>query len=403
MEPLDPSLAARMHGVESSAVREILKLTQRPEVLSLAGGIPAPELFDLSGLAGAFQRVLRGPAGARSVQYSVSEGDPELRERLAELVRARGAEALGEDVLVTTGSQQALDLIATALLDPGDTVLVERPCYLAALQLFLMSGAKVVSVPCEDDGLVPEALEAAIREHRPKLLYTVPTFQNPTGVTLSLERRQEVARLAEREGVWVVEDDPYGELRYHGKPLPLLKTCGPGRVIYVSSLSKILAPGLRLGWLLCPPSLRPALLVAKQAKDLHTSTVDQRAAAEYLTTRALPSHIERLRKVYRPRLDTMLEALPQVLPVGSCWTRPAGGMFVWVELPPGADALALLPKAVEQGVAFVPGAPFFAEKERRNSLRLSFATLSPKQISEALRRLQAAMASRPEENRVQRP
>jgi len=362
-------------------------------VLSLAGGIPAPELFDVSGLAAAFERALRGPAGARSVQYTVSEGDPGLRERLAELVRGRGVEARAEDVLVTTGSQQALDLIATALLDPGDTVLVERPCYLAALQLFLMSGAKVVSVPCEDDGLMPEALEAAIRAHRPKLLYTVPTFQNPTGVTLSLERRREVARLAEREGVWVVEDDPYGELRYHGEPLPLLKACGAERVIYVSSLSKILAPGLRLGWLLCPPLLRPAVIVAKQAKDLHTSTVDQRAAVEYLAAGMLGAHVERLREVYRPRLDAMLEALPEALPAGSRWTRPAGGMFVWVELSPEADALALLPTAVEEGVAFVPGAPFFAEERRRNSLRLSFVTLSPTQISEALRRLQAALTS----------
>ena len=395
---MDPSLAARMRGVESSAVRDILKLTQRPEVLSLAGGIPAPELFDVSGLAEAFQQALRGPAGARSLQYTVSEGDPELRECLAELVRARGAQALGEDVLVTTGSQQALDLIATVLLDPGDTVLVERPCYLAALQLFLMSGARVVSVPCDGDGLVPEALEAAIRAHRPRLLYTVPTFQNPTGVTLPLERRREVARLAEREGVWVVEDDPYGELRYHGEPLPLLKACGAERVIYVSSLSKVLAPGLRLGWLVCPPSLRPAVIVAKQAKDLHTSTVDQGAAVEYLATGALGAHIERLREVYRPRLDAMLEALPGALPAGSRWTRPVGGMFVWVELSPEADALALLPNAVEEGVAFVPGAPFFAEEGRRNSLRLSFVTLSPTQISEALRRLQAALTS--EDSRV---
>ena len=221
----------------------------------------------------------------------------------------------------------------------------------------------------------------------------MPTFQNPTGVTLPLERRREVARLAEREGVWVVEDDPYGELRYHGEPLPLLKACGAERVIYVSSLSKILAPGLRLGWLLCPPSLRPAALVAKQAKDLHTSTVDQRAAVEYLATGALGAHIGRLREVYRPRLDAMLEALPEALPAGSRWTRPAGGMFVWVELSPEADALALLPTAVEEGVAFVPGAPFFAEERRRNSLRLSFVTLSPTQISEALRRLQAALTS----------
>jgi len=386
------NLAARVLAVESSAVRDILKLTQRPEVLSLAGGLPAAELFDVAGLADAFDRVLRGPAGAQSVQYSVSEGDPQLRERLAELARARGIRATGGDVLVTTGSQQALDLLVTTLLDPGETVLVERPCYLAALQLFALSGVRVVSVACDNDGLIPEALAAAVREHRPKLLYTVPTFQNPTGVTMSLERRREIARLAEREGLWVVEDDPYGELRYHGEALPPLTSLGAERVVYVSTLSKILAPGLRLGWILCPPSLREALTVAKQAKDLHTSTVDQRAGAEYLASGVLGPQVERLRDAYRPRLDTMLETLPAVLPQDSRWTRPSGGMFVWVELPPDVDAHSLLPVAVDQGVAFVPGTHFFADKGRRNTLRLSFTTLPPEQLHEALERLGTAVA-----------
>ena len=253
-----------------------------------------------------------------------------------------------------------------------------------------------MSVACEDDGLIPEALAAAVREHRPRLLYTVPTFQNPTGVTLSLERREQIARLAEREGLWVLEDDPYGELRYHGEPLALLTSFGAERVIYVSTLSKILAPGLRLGWVLCPPSLREVLVVAKQAKDLHTSTVNQRAGAEYLATGALGPQVERLRDAYRPRLDAMLEKLPEVLPEGSRFTRATGGMFVWVDLPPEVDALSLLSVAVEKGVAFVPGAPFFAEPGPINSLRLSFVTLPPDQLDEALERLSAAVMQLPQ-------
>jgi len=386
-----PRLAARLAGVEGSAVREILKLTQQPHVLSLAGGLPAPELFDVPGLAAAYDRVLHGPGARRHLQYTVTEGEPDLREHLAALSRARGLDACADDVLVTTGSQQALDLVATAVLDPGDVVVVERPGYLAALQVFALTGARVVSVPLDDDGLDPEQVRAAVREHGAKLVYTVATFQNPAGVTLAADRRRALARVAADEGIWVLEDDPYGELRYRGDAALPVAAGDPERVIYASSLSKILAPGLRLGWLVLPPGVRDAVVVAKQARDLHTSTVDQRAAVEYLASGALEPHLERIRAAYGARLDAMLAGLPAALPPGSAWTRPEGGMFVWLTLPADRDAGALLQRAVDEGVAYVPGAPFFAGAPLAHTARVSFATLEPPQIAEALRRLRRAL------------
>ncbi len=372
-------------------MREILKLTQQPHVLSLAGGLPAPELFDVGGLAAAYDRVLHGPGARRHLQYTVTEGEPDLREQLAALSRARGLEAHAGDVLVTTGSQQALDLVATAVLDPGDVVIVERPSYLAALQVFALTGARVVSVPLDDDGLDPEQVRAEVRRHGAKLVYTVANFQNPAGVTLAPGRRRALARVAAEEGIWVLEDDPYGELRYRGEAAAPVAAGEPERVAYASSLSKILAPGLRLGWVVLPPGLRDAVVVAKQARDLHTSTVDQRAAVEYLASGALRPHLARIRTAYGARLDAMLAGLPAALPAGSRWTRPEGGMFVWLTLPDGHDAGALLPRAVDEGVAYVPGAPFFAGAPLDHTARVSFATLEPPQIAEALRRLGRAL------------
>ena len=387
-----PLPAARMQGIEGSAVREILAVTQQPHVLSLAGGLPAPELFDVPGLAAAYERVLDGPGARRALQYTVTEGEPELREALAALTRRRGHEVAAGQVLVTTGSQQALDLVATAVLDPGDVVLVERPSYLAALQVFALTGARVVSLPLDDDGLDPEQVRAELRRHRARLVYTVPNFQNPAGVTLAAERRRALARVAVEEGAWVLEDDPYGELRYRGEALPPVAAGEPERVIYASSLSKILAPGLRLGWLVVPPGLRDAITVVKQARDLHTATVDQRAAAVYLVSGALPPHLERIRAAYGARLDAMLAGLPGALPPGSRWTRPEGGMFVWLTLPEDRDLGALLPRAVQEGVAYVPGAPFFTDAPLAHTARVSFATLEPPHIAEALRRLARALA-----------
>jgi DNA-binding transcriptional MocR family regulator len=391
-----PAAAARLRDVASSPVREILALTQRPGVISFAGGLPAPELFDAPGLREAFAAALADDAYGRTLQYSTTEGDPALRAAVAARMGARGLPTDPDDVLITSGSQQALTLIAAVLIEPGDTVLVEEPSYLAALQCFQMAGARVVPVPCDDDGLDPEALPALVRRERPKLLYTVPTFHNPTGRTLPLERRAALAQVAARVGLWIVEDDPYGELRYSGEPVAHVAS-QPGaedRTIALSTLSKVLVPGLRIGWLRAPDALRRALVVAKQAADLHTSTIDQAAAAHWLASCDLDAHVAGLRAVYAPRRDALLDGLPETLPEGSRWTRPDGGMFVWVRLPDGWDADALLPAALEREVAFVPGRPFFPGPPDRATLRLSFTTHTEAEIAEGLGRLRAAVDSR---------
>ena len=390
MHGVPRAIAERLQGVDASAVREILKLTERPEVLSMAGGLPAADLFDVDGLSGAFDAVLSGPGARSALQYSVTEGDPGLREQLAALCRARGVQAQADAILVTTGSQQALDLAVTTLLDPGDVVVVERPCYLAALQLFRLTGVRVVSAATDEDGLDPDAVRAAIREHGAKAVYTVATFQNPTGVTLTDERRERLAAVAREEDVWIVEDDPYGELRYRGTAPTPLAAHAPERVVYVSSLSKVVAPGLRIGWAAAPEPLRAAFVIAKQARDLHTSTLDQRAAAAFLGSERFAAGLERVRAAYGERLRTLLDGLPAATPPGSHWTEPEGGMFVWLTLPEDRDAGALLPGAVEQGVAYVPGAPFYADRPVANTARLSFVTLGVDEIREALDRLRVA-------------
>jgi 2-aminoadipate transaminase len=383
-----PPLAARARSVGGSPVRDILAVTARPEVINFAGGLPAPELFDAEGIADAYRAVLQ-EVPERALQYSTTEGEPVLRAALAERTSARGLATDADDVLVTTGSQQALSLLATALIEPGDTVLVESPCYLAALQAFGFAGARVVAVPGDDEGLDPVALEELVVRERPKLLYTVPTFQNPTGRTMSAGRRAAVAAVAARCGLWIVEDDPYGELRFEGERVPWIAAHEEvhDRVVLLGSFSKVMAPGLRLGWLRAPGGLRRACAVAKQAADLHTPTVNQLAAARYLADRDLDAHVRRVAGVYGERRDAMLAGLADALPEGSTWTRPEGGMFLWARLPSSYDTTALLPQVVARDVAYVPGAPFYAGEPDRSTLRLCFVTQTPQEIGEGLRRL----------------
>lgn len=389
-----PATAARLRGVAGSAVRDILALTERPGVISFAGGLPEPGLFDTAGLRAAFTAALGDDTGRRSLQYSTTEGDPLLRERIAELLTRRGLPTAADDLLITSGSQQALTLAATLLLEPGSTVLVEDPAYLAALQAFKLAGARLVPVGCDDDGLIPEALEAAVRREKPVLLYTVPTFQNPTGRTLPAERRAEIARIAAEHGLWILEDDPYGELRYDGEPVPPIAAHPDvaDRVLALSTLSKIVAPGLRIGWVRAPAGVHRSLVIAKQAADLHTSTVDQAASAIWLGTADLPAQMEHLRAVYRDRRDALVGGLADALPPGSTWNVPGGGMFVWARLPDGWDAASLLTDALARDVAFVPGAPFFCGEPDVATLRLSFTTHSPEEIGEGLGRLRSAWA-----------
>jgi 2-aminoadipate transaminase len=387
-----PSLSTRLAGVQSSPVRDILTLTQSAEVISFAGGLPAPELFPAEMLSQAFATALGPTAVARALQYSTTEGDPELRALLADRFAGRGLDAQAAEILVTTGSQQALGLVASVLLDPDDVVLVENPSYLAALQCFGFAGARLVPAPCDEDGLDPEALPELIAAHRPKFLYIVPTFQNPTGRTLPDERRRRLAEIAARHGLWVIEDDPYGELRYDGEPLAPIASY-PGardRTVSVSSLSKVLAPGLRIGFLRAPEALLGPLTVAKQAADLHTSTVDQHAARNSLQTDHLDEHIDHIRAEYRRRRDALLGGLAHALPEGATFNRPAGGMFVWARLPKGWDAGELLVAALRHDVAFVPGAPFYAIDPDPRTLRMSFTTHPPAEIVEGLARLRTA-------------
>ncbi|MCX5293873.1 MULTISPECIES: PLP-dependent aminotransferase family protein [unclassified Streptomyces] len=387
-----PSLAARASSIGGSPVRDILAVTARPEVINFAGGLPAPELFDAEGIARAYRAVL-AESSAQALQYSTTEGEPALRAALAARTSARGLPTQPDDLLVTTGSQQALSLLATALLEPGDVVLVESPCYLAALQVFAFAGARVVAVPGDGDGVDPAALEELVVRERPKLLYTVPTFQNPTGRTMPAGRRAAVASVAARRGLWIIEDDPYGELRFEGERVPWIASYegAADRTVLLGSFSKVMAPGLRLGWLRAPGELRRACVVAKQAADLHTPTVNQLAATRYLADSDLDAHVARVAGVYGRRRDAMLAGLAAALPEGSVWDRPEGGMFLWARLPESYDTTALLPRVVRHDVAYVPGAPFYAGDPDRSTLRLCFVTQTPEEIGEGLRRLGEAL------------
>jgi len=384
-----PLPAQRLAGVASSPVRDLLALIDRPEVISFAGGLPAPELFDLDGLRAAFDRVLSTPAGRRHLQYAPTEGNADLRALVAARMTARGLPTGADDLLVTTGSQQGLTLIAAALLDPGAVVAVEEPTYLAALQCFQLAGCRIVPVRSDAEGVDPAALAEVLETDRPRLLYLVPTFANPTGRTLSAQRRAEVAALAAGHGLWVVEDDPYGELRYRGEPVPALaaQPAAADRVLHLGSFSKIAAPGLRLGWVRTPATLRPALTVAKQAADLHTSTIDQAAAAAWLAGTDLDAHLQNLRLAYAKRRDAMMAAMPTTAPAGSTWSDPDGGMFTWLRLPGPVDTATLLPAALARDVAFVPGAPFYTRRPDPATMRLSFTTHTPGEITEGMRRL----------------
>ncbi|WP_233598823.1 PLP-dependent aminotransferase family protein [Amycolatopsis sp. WAC 01375] len=386
-------LARRMDGVTSSPVRDLLALTARPGVISFAGGMPAPELFDVDGLRAAFDRAL---AEKSALQYSPTEGNPRLRELLAKRLAGRGLATTVDDLLITTGSQQGLQLLSTALLDPGATVLVEEPVYLSALQCFQLAEARIVPVPGDPEGIDPAALDEIAARERPSLLYLVPTFSNPSGRTISPGRRRALAEVIARHGFWLVEDDPYHELRYRGEREELVSARPEiaERAIYLGSFSKVIAPGMRLGWLRAPRELLRRVAILKQASDLHTSTVDQAAAAEYLAAADLDAHVRKLCATYRVRRDAMLAELPAITPPGTTWTDPDGGMFVWVTLPGGADTDSLLPEALRHDVAFVPGSAFQVGEPDRSALRLSFAAHAPETIAEGLRRLRKALHGR---------
>ncbi|HEX8149896.1 MAG TPA: PLP-dependent aminotransferase family protein [Pyrinomonadaceae bacterium] len=389
-ERVDYAFARRLSGMGASAIREILKVTERPEVISFAGGLPAPEVFPVEDLARAHAEVF-AEEGAQACQYSTTEGWGPLREWIAARMRKRGvAGAAPGRVLVTSGSQQGIDLVAKIFLDPGDCVVVEDPCYLAALQVFRGFEAETLAVGSDDEGLRVGEVERAIERapRRPKFIYVVSQFHNPKGTTLSLARRRRLLEVARRFGVPVVEDDPYGELRYSGVPVPPLAALDDGGlVIYLSTFSKTLSPGMRVGWAHASEEVFGALVRAKQAADLHTNTIQQRAAARLLASFDFDAHVNRIKAVYGERRDVMLSALAEYFPTEARWTRPDGGLFLWVELPEGVRAEELFEEAIRERVAFVPGAPFFAGEPRRNFMRLNFSNSTPALIEEGVRRL----------------
>lgn len=385
--------ARRMAQMRPSTIREILKVTAQPEVISFAGGLPAPELFPIDAVRAATDTVLR-TTGGQALQYGPSEGYMPLREWIAAEMQHRGVAAAASDVLITNGSQQVLDLVGKLFLDPGDVVLTENPTYLAAIQAFQTYEATFVPVATDADGLIPEALPELIATHRPKFLYTIPNFQNPTGITMSAERRQAVAAIAAEHDLVVVEDDPYGKLRYRGDDIaPIKQWDRANRVLYASTFSKTIAPGLRIGWVVSPPELFDRLLILKQASDLHTSSLDQQVAHHYLTHNDVAAHVAEIRGAYGARYEVLEGALSRAMPDGYSWTHPDGGMFLWVTGPDQLDSVELLTRAVDQQVAFVPGRDFFPADGGRNFMRLNFSNSTPERIEEGVQRLAALCRS----------
>lgn len=378
--------------MKSSPVRDILAVLGRGDIISFAGGIPDPTLFELEDFRESFEYVF-AHQGARALQYASTIGEPELREQAA-LRLSRHLPTAANQVQVTSGSQEGLYLAATTLVDPGDVVLVERPTYLTAVQAFTLVGARLIGVESDDDGMRPDALEEAIESYGPKLVYLIPTFQNPTGRTMSADRRAAIAEVLVRTGVPLLEDDPYGELRFEGEALPPI-AAQPGmaeRTVLLNSASKVMAPGVRVGWLRAEGQILRSLEIAKQGVGLQTAVTDQLAVAHYLATYDLDAHIAHVAGIYRERRDAMLAGLDARMPEGATATRPEGGMFVWVRVGGDQDSALVLPKAVDLGVAFVPGWPFYAGDPDRTTMRLSFVTNSPQAIDEGLTRLAIAWA-----------
>ncbi|MEX3896708.1 PLP-dependent aminotransferase family protein [Paraburkholderia sp. BR10954] len=380
-------IAQRARSLNSSAIREILKLTERPEMISFAGGVPSPASFPLAALRDASARATHA-SSADSFQYSATEGYAPLREWIARAHSTSQHPVTPSNVLITSGSQQAFDLIGKVLVDPQSAVLVERPTYLGALQSLSLYEPEFVSVQTDDHGIVSKALEY-IEPERAALLYLQPNFQNPTGTRLPFQRRRKIAEIARRTGLMVVEDDPYAALAFDAGQLPSIHSMAPDNVIYLGSFSKALAPGLRVGYMIVPGVLQQKFVQVKQAADLHTSTLSQHIVYETVRDGFLESHIPRLASFYHQQCESMLSALDKHMPEGVRWNVPEGGMFVWLALPPDIDSAALLEDALAVNVAFVPGAPFFARDPLHHFLRLSFATVSPQQIDRGIERLAA--------------
>ncbi|PUE09705.1 PLP-dependent aminotransferase family protein [Limnohabitans sp. WS1] len=386
-------LAQRAEKMNPSVIREILKVTEKPGIISFAGGLPSPQTFPIDAMREASERVLRDD-GKAALQYAASEGYAPLREWVAQDLLKQGMHVSPDQVLITTGSQQGLDLVAKILIDAGSRILVETPTYLGALQAFTPMEPLAVGVSSDDHGVDAADLRAKVGTgaDKARFVYLLPNFQNPTGRTMTEERRAAVAQVAVETGLPIIEDNPYGDLWFDAPPAPSLSSRHPEGSVYLGSFSKILAPGLRLGYLVAPPALYPKLLQAKQAADLHTPSFNQRVVAEVLKDGFIERHVPTIRALYKQQCEAMLAALDREMAgLGLSWNRPVGGMFLWVQLPQGLKAIPLLDKAVEKGVAFVPGSAFYAEGADESTLRLSFVTATVDQINTGMSALAAAI------------
>ncbi|HEX5344886.1 MAG TPA: PLP-dependent aminotransferase family protein [Duganella sp.] len=389
--PIQWRFAERAEQLQASFIREILKITQQPEIISFAGGLPSPATFPVEEMKAAYDKVL-SENGKVALQYGPTDGYTPLRQWIADSLSAGGAKIVPEQILMTSGSQQALDLLGKVLIDEGSRVLVETPSYLGALQAFSVYRPEFKSVATDEHGLVPSSIDAVAEGAR--MLYSLPNFQNPTGRSLSVERRLELVETCARHGLPLIEDDPYGSLSYKGEPSPKMVAMNPDGVIYMGSFSKVLTPGIRLGYVCAPLPLARRLELAKQAADLHTSQLTQMVVHEVVKDGFLDKHIPKIRTLYGDQCQVMLDAMAQHFPAGVEWTKPEGGMFIWVTLPKHIDAMQLLDEAIKQKVAFVPGSPFYANEPATNTLRLSFVTVPPERIRQGIEILGKLIAAK---------
>lgn len=386
---LDSLIAKRMEGLEGSAVREILKLTQQPNIISFAGGLPSPESFPVDTLREITEKVYMDQ-GLQVLQYGITEGYKPLLDFLAGWLKTdKKIDANIDEIQITSGSQQGIDLVSRVFLNAGDEVVIESPSYLSAFQVFNLYNAKYISIDSDEDGMKVSQLQELLEEgRRPKIVYTVATYQNPTGITLSMERRKQLVDLADRYNFYIIEDNPYGELAFDGKEVPTLKSLDKnGRVLYLGSFSKIVAPGLRIGYIVAKPEIRKIITVAKQASDVHSSNLPQYIIYEYCKQGHLTPQIKKICALYKEKRDAMLTALEEFFPPEANWTRPRGGLFIWVELPKACNCTELLALAVSRGVAFVPGTPFFVDNKGQNTMRLNFSNASLDLIQEGIGKL----------------
>lgn len=391
IDPYVDHYAARARGMIASEIRALFAVAARPEVVSLAGGMPYVPSLPLDVIGDMAGDLIAGH-GSVAMQYCGAQGDPGLREKICEVMALEGIHAHPDDVVVTVGSQQALDLITRIFVDPGDVVLVEAPSYVGALGAFAAYQAEVVHVAMDDDGLIPEALDETIRRlaaagRHAKFLYTVPNFHNPAGVTLSVPRRHRILELCASAGLLVVEDNPYGLLGFEGEPLRALRADDARGVVYLGTFSKTFASGVRVGWAAAPPAVRDKLVLAAESAVLCHSSLAQLLVREYLCTQPWREQVKVFRELYQQRRDAMLDSLDAVMPGGCRWTRPAGGFYVWLTLPGGLDSKAMLPHAVSSRVAYVPGTGFYADGQGARHMRLSYCFPDPDRIRDGVRRL----------------